>query len=87
MGLSYPVGVAVFGSTNSLVKRDRTEVSTLSGGVCCNPYPSHYRTAFAFSVFLYPQTHGLSLRSACPCGRDFGLTLFHSKNVSGVDLA
>src|SRR3546814_7984755 len=29
-----------------------------------NPYPSHYRTAFAFSTFLYPHHQQHSLRSA-----------------------
>ena len=29
-----------------------------------NPYPSHYRAAFAFSVFLCPQPHRPSLRLA-----------------------
>src|SRR5690349_5893641 len=31
-----------------------------------NPYPPHYRTAFAFSIFLYPPPHRLPLRDAFP---------------------
>jgi len=46
-----------------------------------NPYPSHYRTAFAFSDILYPRIHRLSLRLACPCGRIYGLTVFHVNNT------
>src|SRR3546814_16042941 len=42
-----------------------------------NPYPSHYRPAFAFSTFLYPHHQQHSLRSACPEGRSYGLTVFH----------
>jgi hypothetical protein len=52
-----------------------------------NPYPSHYRIAFAFSALLDPQTHRHSLRSACPCGQDYGLTLFPPSDTSGLDLA
>src|SRR5262249_41610499 len=29
-----------------------------------NPYPTHYRSAFAFSAILYPAFHRHSLRSA-----------------------
>jgi hypothetical protein len=31
-----------------------------------NPYPLHYRGAFAFSTFLYPHLHRLPLRGAFP---------------------
>jgi len=31
-----------------------------------NPYPPHYRTAFAFSLLLYPQPHRLASRFAFP---------------------
>ena len=47
------------------------EVSLLSHGVMWpkrNPYPSHYRTAFAFSIFLYPHFYRLALRFAFPEG-------------------
>jgi hypothetical protein len=33
-----------------------------------NPYPSHYKTAFASSTILYPQPHRLALRLAFPMG-------------------
>ena len=38
-----------------------------------NPYPPHYRAAFACSLLLYPQPHRLTLRLAFPCGRATGL--------------
>ena len=41
-----------------------------------NPYPSHYRTAFAFSAFLYPLRHQSSLRLTCRYRRRVGLTVF-----------
>lgn len=41
-----------------------------------NPYPLHYRTAFAFSGIPYPHYPQLSLRSACPFGREYGLIVF-----------
>jgi hypothetical protein len=46
-----------------------------------NPYPAHYRPAFACSLVLYPQPHGLALRFAVPDARwgvwgDYGLTTF-----------
>ena len=50
-------------------------------GLCLNPYSSHYRTTFAFSDILYPHIHRLSLRLACPCGRIYGLIVFHVNNT------
>ena len=38
-----------------------------------NPYPPHYRPAFASSILLYPQPHRLALRFAFPCGETTGL--------------
>ena len=57
------------------------EVCPLSRGMILlykqhNPYPSHYKTAFAFSTILYPQSHRLALRLAFPKGKDYGLTTF-----------
>lgn len=43
-----------------------------------NPYPLHYRAAFAFSIFLYPTPHRLTLRFAVPHGRTPGLPRFTS---------
>jgi hypothetical protein len=47
--------------------RDPAEVCTVTGwddvALRFNPYPPHYRAAFAFSTFLYPPSHSL------PCGR------------------
>src|SRR5260370_14981527 len=41
------------------------------GDLACllNPYPLHYRGAFAFSTFLYPHLHRLPLRVAFPIPR------------------
>jgi hypothetical protein len=44
-----------------------------------NPYPSHYKAAFAFSIFLYPQPGALG--RGLPHGslsqkEDYGLTTF-----------
>jgi len=33
-----------------------------------NPYPTHYRPAFAYSLIPYPQPHRLTLRLAFPEG-------------------
>ena len=68
-----------------LVIKDRAEVCALSRGMMSalhlNPYPPHYRPAFASSAFLYPQPRQLSLRLACPyVGRDYGLTVFRMSN-------
>jgi len=65
-----------------LVIRHLSEVCTLSGqGIY--PYLFHYKTAFAFSEFLYPLIYGHSLRTAfhtswiawrqsgLPCSVDF----------------
>jgi len=54
-----------------LVTRDPVEVGPLSRGVMLlvcehNPYPSHYRTAFASSTILYPPFYRLALRLAFP---------------------
>ena len=54
-------------STNFLVTRDPAEVCTVTSwdnvALRRNPYPFHYRTAFAFSTILCPPSIGL------PCGR------------------
>jgi hypothetical protein len=57
------------------------EVSLLSQGVMWpkrNPYPSHYRTAFAFSILLYPHPCRLALRLAFPVG---GIRAYHVPHV------
>ena len=38
-----------------------------------NPYPPHYRMAFASSRVLYPPPHRLALRLTFPGGRETGL--------------
>src|SRR5262249_33686251 len=59
-----------------LVMKDQTEVGPLSRRRMWprrNPYPAHYRLAFAFSVLLYPQYYRQTLRPACPRGSATGL--------------
>jgi hypothetical protein len=65
------------------VTRDQVEVCPLSRGVCCpygrhNPYPPHYKAAFASSTILHPQSHRLALRLAFPQGENYGLTTFRT---------
>jgi len=51
--------------------KHRMEVSPLSREMMLlmrNPYPSHYRMAFAFSIFLYPPACRLALRLTFPKG-------------------
>ena len=52
--------------------KDQTEVCPLSRGVMFlvegNPYLTHYRGAFAFSVLPYPQLCRRALRHAFPEG-------------------
>jgi hypothetical protein len=38
-----------------------------------NPYPAHYRPAFACSLIPYPPSHQLPLRVAFPCEEKTGL--------------
>jgi hypothetical protein len=67
------------------VTKDPVKVCPLSREVMLpygrrNLYPSHYKTAFAFSTILYPQFHQLALRLAFPFGTEgenYGLTTFH----------
>jgi len=47
------------------------EVCTLLRGMMLlmrNPYPPHYRVAFAFSIVLYPPSYRLASRLAFPMG-------------------
>jgi hypothetical protein len=52
-----------------------------------NPYPAHYRSAFACSLVLYPQPHRLILRLAFPCGRAMGLPRCVAETLRGVGRA
>ena len=64
------------GSTNSLATKNLPEVCTLSGQDI-NPYPTHYRLAFAFSGILYPLAYRLPLRVAFHSEVEtVGLTMF-----------
>jgi hypothetical protein len=56
--------------------KDQTEVCPLSRGVMLlvlNPYPVHYKPAFAFSVLRYPPHYRRPLRVAFPDGSMTGL--------------
>jgi len=73
------------------VTKDQVEVCPLSRGVMLpygrlNPYPPHYKTAFASSTILYPQPYQLTLRFAFPEG---GLWAYHVSFVypRGLGLA
>jgi hypothetical protein len=48
-----------------------------------NLYPPHYRMAFAFSIFLYPQFISHPLRFAYPCRENYGLTMFRLNTWKG----
>src|SRR5262245_11490907 len=68
--------VSLVGFSTSLVMKDQREVCPRARGVMLrtlNPYPSHYRTAFACSLLLYPPSHRLALRSAFHVGRTTSL--------------
>ena len=47
-----------------------------------NPYPLYYRTAFAFSLILYPHRHRRP-RGLLPSRERYGLTLFHLDDLAG----
>lgn len=58
--------------SNALTMKDLLEVCPLSRAAngnlldYTNRYPLHYKTAFAFSSFLYPLSHRLVLRPPYP---------------------
>jgi hypothetical protein len=49
-----------------------------------NPYPPHYRMAFASSILLLPHAYQLALRLAFPHGRHTGLPCSVSVTTNGV---
>ena len=56
--------------------KDQMDVCPLSREVMLptlNPYPPHYRMAFASSILPFPHVHRLALRFAFPYGRRTGL--------------
>src|SRR5256885_11406643 len=60
------------------------EVCSLSRGVCFYSSPSHSRMAFACSIFLCPQSHRPSLRTAFPvAGRLRVFSFFFSFQKKG----
>ena len=64
------------------------EFCPLSRGIMLhNPYPPHYKGAFAFSILLYPHLHRLALRLAFPIGEDTGLPRFAWIPFNGLGLA
>lgn len=70
------------GLPSSLVMRYQMEVCPLARGILLllrNPYPPHYKAAFAFSILLYPQPYRFALRLTFPrelLREDYGLTTF-----------
>ena len=46
-----------------------------------NPYPSHYRMAFASSRVLYPHRHWRALRHRFPLRERYGLTTFRTRTM------
>jgi hypothetical protein len=59
------------------VRKEQREVSPLSRGVMwlpLNPYPPHYRTAFACFLLPSPPCYRLTLRLAVPLQERDGLT-------------
>jgi len=55
----------------SRAERPEGSLPTFVGGAVAdgrNPYPSHYRMAFAFSLVLYPPSYRRTLRCAFPGG-------------------
>ena len=56
-------------------------------GSCCNPDPTHYSSALAFSPILYPPPHRHRLAAGLPQGEDDGLTTFHGRITDGLGSA
>ena len=70
MGLSSGIP-SPRGLPHGLVMGHLLEVCSLSREMMLlllNPYPSHYKTAFAFSSILYPPCYRLALRLTFPKG-------------------
>ncbi len=49
-----------------------------------NPYPPHYRMAFASSILPFPHAYRLALRLTFPCGRHTGFPCSVSVTTNGV---
>src|SRR5215813_13339738 len=49
-----------------------------------NPYPPHYRVAFASSILPFPHVYRLALRLTFPCGRRTGFPCSVSVTTNGV---
>ncbi len=66
--------------------RDPAEVCPLSRGMtsahCLNPYPPHYRPAFASSAFLCPHPHQLPRGRPASNRRENGLTVFRPSDFT-----
>jgi len=56
-----------------------------------NPYPPHYRAAFAFYAILYPHCQQFTLRFTCSLGfpleQQYGLTAFPICHTTGLGSA
>ena len=75
------------GLSSSLVTKDQMEVCPLARRMILlfllNPYPLHYKVAFAFSILLCPHTHQPTLRFAYPFGETYGFTTFRLNTCVG----
>ena len=49
-----------------------------------NPYPPHYRAAFASSSILFPHRHRQTLQSDVPEGERYGVSTFHLQEYIGL---
>ena len=80
----------------SRAQRPRAHVDALVGSLLAfapgdvtadelrNPYPPHYRAAFAFSDFPYPQPHRAALRLSYLFDKEcYGLTMFRLSDRMG----
>ena len=64
MRVDHPQGqLSKFAAACAVAPETSQRAFTL--GQISNPYPPHYRTAFAFCFFLYPLHHGRRLRFGC----------------------
>jgi hypothetical protein len=71
------------GRSHFFVLQDQGEVCTLSGGVIHDPYPPHYRAAFACSLVPYPPRRRSASRLPYPAGAGTGLP--RSADVPGEE--
>lgn len=76
----YPFGAFMNVCSRLATIAPRGSQRTFVLGQILNPYPTHYRRAFAFSTVPYPLIQQVALRLPCLCTevrrRTVGLTTF-----------